>query len=134
MIILFTLPAALNAQTLNKKRVKFGDDFVKAVNAKKRKKVLRMCDESYRKDQLKFLNGDEEQFLDELFSGIDQDSEEYVSVKFDDIQSFELVEIGHEDVEGVVYQFIIRSNGKEILITLLLTVHGKTYGFEGASG
>ncbi len=132
------IPAVLMAQgknkTLSKKRVKFGENFVEAVNDHDSKKIIKMCDESYRRDQMKLLGNNEEQFLEELLSGIDEDSKEYVSVELDNIEKFELVEIDHEEVDGVLYQFMIHSGGREVLVTLILTVNGKSYGFLGAAG
>ena len=96
---------------------------------------MKLLDKTYRKEQLKFLGGNKEQFVNELFGGVDQLADEYtyINTKFNDIQKIEVAEVVPLKEGGFNYIFRIRDGEHDILKSLLLVVKPK-YGFVGSSG
>lgn len=58
-----------HAQAINNDLAAFVDQFNKAVNAHDDKAIFRLLEKKYRKKQLKFLKGNKEQLINELFGG-----------------------------------------------------------------
>ncbi len=125
-----------NTQEINipKDHTKIVQTFLTGVNEHSNAKVLKSMDKNYRKEQIKFLNGNKEQFINELFGGEDLNTHKYMNQVFEKIQKFELYSI-IKDKQGN-YKYIFRSQDgqSDILITLFLSKEGKKYGFEGARG
>lgn len=119
------------AQEIDDAQVAFVNRFKEAVMDHNYKKVFKFLDKDYRKEQLKFLEGNKEQLVNELFSG--QSGEKYVTLKVTEILKIEIAEI-EKIAEGYVYIFRVRDTNSDILSDLLLVKKGKKFGFVGASG
>ena len=123
-----------SAQEIDMKRIDFVKKFHKAVVAHKQSKVIKLTDKGYRKEQIKFLNGNKEQFVDELFGGIDIHTEEYINVKLSEIENIEIQDVfdrGNGDWE---YVFHVKAGEWLIKRSLFLHQRGKKYGFIGSQG
>jgi hypothetical protein len=120
-------------QEVSDKQVKFVNTFLDVVHSHNGKKTIKMMDKKYRKDQLAFLKGNTEQFLNELFSGEDLLSGEYVSIEFANILKIEVAEVIALKEGGFTYIFRIRDGQHDILSSLFLVATGKL-GLVGASG
>lgn len=123
-------------QDVSKKQVDFANKFVEAVSTNNSKKVIKMMDKRYRKEQLQFLGGNKEQFVNELFGGEDLiDQSIYVTIKLEDITKIEIAEVIElKGDEGYNYIFRVKSAKFEVLSSLRLKKRGRKYGFEGAYG
>jgi len=121
----------INIPTEHKKTVQL---FLDGANLHSNTKILKSMDKVYKKEQIKFLGGNTQQFIDELFGGEDLITHKYVNQSFDKLQKVELYSI-IKDKQGN-YKYIFRSQDgqSDILFTLFLTKRGKKYGFEGARG
>ncbi len=122
-------------QEITEKQIKFVNKFIEAVHDHNAKKVIKLMDKSYRTDQIAFLGGNKEQFVNELFGGVDQLAAEYtyINTKFLDIIKIEVAEVIPLDDGNFNYIFRIRDGQHDILKSLLLVVKPK-YGLVGASG
>lgn len=118
---------------------KFVSEFLTAVTNHNEKMVIKKLDHLYVKEQLKkFLKGNKQQFLDELFSGRDEKTNEYLTIPFHSITSIEVVEIIPNDDTMTDYFFIVKTEKNEVKCQLFLrhyNVKGKyKLGFEGSFG
>lgn len=124
-----------------KDRLAFVGTFTNAVQAHDGDKVISLLTESYVKTQLKeFLHNNKDQFLDELFGGMIEGTEEWMNLEFYAIDSIEFVEF--KETGGATWDvtFMIKTGSITVLseLTLIATKKKKkgkyTYGFEGAVG
>jgi len=113
--------------------VKFVNTFLEVVHTHNRKKVIKMMDKKYRKEQIAFLKGNTEQFVNELFSGEDLLTGDYINIKFANILKIEVAEVIALKEGGFTYIFRIRDGEHDILSSLFLVATGK-FGFVGAVG
>lgn len=137
LALLFSVSSALHAQQnmeISEKQDRFVKGFIAATEAHNSKKVIKMLDKSYRTEQIAFLNGNKEQFLNELFSGDDLLSEETVffTMAFDKITNVHVAEIIPLKDGNYTYIFHIYDGEHEVLRGLLL-MSGKL-GFVGSRG
>ena len=114
----------------------FAQSLVRAVLAHNEKETLNHLDTKYVKGQMvKFLHGNQEQFLNELFSGFDAETGEFVQIPFKDILDMKVLRIepGDSGDNWTVY-FQISTNSNTVESSLLLIVKKKKFGFVGAVG
>jgi len=121
------------AQEISPKQQKFIAGFVKAVKSHKIKKVLKFMDKTYRKEQMAFLGGNEEQFVNELFGGTDILTDNWINIQFKNILKIEVAEVIALDDGSFTYVFRVRDSEHDLLTTLLL-LKNKKMGLEGAWG
>lgn len=108
--------------------------FVESVQLHQNNKTLKLMQRTYRKDQIRFLDGNKEQFLDELFAGEDMLGAGFVSFNYDEITSFEVAEVIPLDNGDFNYIFRVKDGKHDALCNLVLEFDGKNYRFVGASG
>lgn len=121
-------------QDFSDKQIKFANSFVDAVGEHNSKAILKHLEKNYRKEQLKFLNGQTNQFINELFGGNDLTTDDYVNIKYKDITRIEIAEVIPLKEGGYTYIFRIRDGKHDVLCSLHLAKNGKKYGFVGAVG
>lgn len=122
-ILVFTLLAlslSSVAQEIDQKRVNFVNKFSQAVMNHKQGKVIKMMDKDYRKDQLEFLEGNKEQFVDELFSGIDQESEKFVNSELKNIDAMEIKAVKEAGAGEWEYTILVDAGRYRVEIVLFL--------------
>lgn len=134
VFIFFSLILSVSAQEIDQKRIDFVNKFYKAVVSHKKSKVIKCTDKDYRKEQIKFLGGNKQQFVDELFGGFDIETKEYVNLKLIDIENIEVQDVHDLESGGWEYVFHVKSKGRTTKLTLGLKKSGKKYGFIGAVG
>lgn len=134
LLIFASLGFWSSAQGIDMKRIDFVKQFYIAVVAHKQSKVIKLMDKGYRKEQIKFLGGNKEQFVNELFGGIDIHTEQYVNLKLTDIENIEIQDVF--DRGNGEWEYIFHIKAGELLIkrSLWLNQSGKKYGFIGTSG
>lgn len=133
LIFLLLLFASQQANAQTDAHIKFANTFIEKVTAHDQKGVIKMMEKVYRTAQLTFLDGNTEQFLNELFGGTDILSEEYVTIKFEDILRIEVAEV--VDLGDGSYDYIFRvRDGKRDILSNLKLVGKKKLGFVGAVG
>ena len=139
-ILIFFVVAVLSmpafGQDISKQQVRFANKFIDAVSTNNSKKVIKMLDKGYKKEQLKILAGNKEQLINELFGGEDlTDHSIYVTIKLDEIKKIEIAEVIQlKGGEGYNYIFRVKSDRFEVHSSLRLKKRGCKYGFEGAYG
>ena len=117
---------------------KFLVDFEKAVISHDSKELLKLIDRNYLDEQCYgFLNGNTEQFINELFCGNLTNEDKFQCLAFSQIDKLELVkQERQDDYYTVVYK--VAANGVEInadWIIIVNTVKGKIIcGLEGSRG
>lgn len=124
-------------QEISEKQQKHIHKFVHAVETHSVKKIIKLMNKSYKKEQLAFLNGNKEQFVSELFGGseIDSEEEDYINIVFSEIIKIEVAEvITLKGGEGYTYIFRIRDSQHDVFSSLRLIKSGNKYGFVGAVG
>ncbi len=138
LAILFLLIGMnVSAQSeISQKQIDFANKFIQAVGDHDQKKVIKMLDKEYRKEQLAFLNGNKKQLVDELFGGEDmKDPSVYANIKLENVLKIEIAEViplkGNNKYN---YIFRVRDGQFDILTTLILKKKGKKFGFVGAFG
>lgn len=132
--IFIGLALSVSAQKIDMERINFVNKFYKAVVNHKLSKVIKCTDKSYRDEQLTFLGGNKEQFVNELFGGIDVNTKEYVNVTLEEIENIEIQDVFERGDNDWEYVFHIKSGDYLIERSLLLRKTGKKYGFVGAVG
>ncbi|PHR31184.1 MAG: hypothetical protein COA38_08415, partial [Fluviicola sp.] len=98
-----------SAQEIDMKRIDFVNKFNNAVVAHKQGKVIKLTDKGYRSGQIKFLDGNEKQYVNELFGGIDIHTEEYINLKLTDIENIEVQDVFNRGNGDWEYVFHIKS-------------------------
>ena len=121
-------------QEISENQISFVNKFMKAVESHNMNVALKMTDKQYRKEQLKFLEGRREQFINELFGGVDLMTNKYVNTRFTDILKIEVAEIIHQENDYFEYIFRIRDGEHDITKSLLLKTIKNKFGFIGAVG
>jgi hypothetical protein len=131
LFLFFFSIQALHAQS--EAQHAFVRSFLESVAQHDSKAVIQHLDKAYRKAQIKFLNGNTTQFLDELLNGTDIGTGEWVNIRFADITRIEVAEVVEMEDGNYEYIFRVRTGTADILSGLLLHV-GKKFGFEGSRG
>lgn len=123
-------------QEISEKQQTHVAKFITAVTNHDQKSVIKLMDKKYRKEQIAFLKGNKEQFVNELFGGSDvNNSDIYVQLKLNEITKIEVAEVIElKGGEGYTYIFRIRGKEKDVYISLGLKKTGKKYGFIGSVG
>lgn len=122
------------AQEISKKQIEFVNGFIAAVESHNMNAVIKMTDKEYRKEQLKFLEGRKEQFINELFGGVDLMTDKYVNTRFADILKIEVAEIIPQENGYFEYIFRIRDGEHDLTKSLLLKTTKNKFGFIGSMG
>ena len=124
------------AQEISQKQIDFANAFIEAVSSHNQKKVIKMMDKEYRKEQLANLKGNKKQFVDELFGGEDmKDPSIYANIKLENVIKIEIAEvIPLKSGNKYNYIFRVRDSQFDILTTLILKKRGKKFGFIGSFG
>lgn len=135
------LITSLSQAQPEKERLAFIGSFTEAVSAHDGDRVIAHLTESYVNAQLKeFLNNNKDQFLDELFGGMIEGTEEWINLDFHAIDSIEFVELKETGNSTWEVTFMIKSGSVVVLSELTLFALKKKkksklkYGFEGAVG
>lgn len=98
LTILFLFCCGLTySQTVDDEGQSFIHSFEHAVKDHDDKSVMKLLDKKYRKQQLKFLKGNKDQFLNELFSG-ENEAGDYLNPDFRTINTITLVDV--KEIEG----------------------------------
>lgn len=132
--ILFLTPGFINAQEISEEQIAFVNSFVAAAKEHRYKKVYRHLDKSYRKEQKKFLKGNKQQLLDELFAGTGIDDLDFAVIPISEILRLEVAEVQELDNGNYTYIFRVQDADHDILASLELVKKGKHFGFVGAVG
>jgi hypothetical protein len=141
IVLIFTVLICFSVQAqepTEEGRLDFIIEFTEAVNDHKSRKVIKMMNKAYRKDQIQFLDGNKEQFVNELFSGYKND--QFYNTKFDHIYECLFSEIVENNDGTATCYFILteqvnnNERAEEIYIDLLLVFEKGKWGFVGASG
>lgn len=122
------------AQEITDKQIDFVNSFIAAVESHNMNTVIKMTDKEYRKVQLKFLEGRKEQFINELFGGVDLMTDKYVNTRFADILKIEVAEIIPQENGYFEYIFRIRDGEHDLTKSLLLRKTKNKFGFIGSVG
>lgn len=115
--------------------------FIKAVETHDQNLTIQLLDKNYVKLQLKqFLKNNKDQFLNELFSGQDEISKDWLAVNFSEIRSVQMIKIEPDDEENWIVYFKV-SDGIHVVAADLRLICVKkkknsrcAYGFQGAFG
>lgn len=134
LLLFIVLGFSSSAQEADMKRIDFVSKFYAAVTSHKSSKVIKCFDKTYRKEQIKFLSGNKEQFVNELFAGTDANTEKYYNLKLEDIDGIEVFTISEQENGDRKYTFHISSGDLLIEQSLILRKTGNKYGFIGAVG
>lgn len=121
-------------QEISENQISFVNKFIDAVESHDMNVVLKMTDKQYRKEQLKFLEGRKEQFINELFGGYDLMNDNFVNTRFANILKIEVAEIIPQENGYFEYIFRIRDGEHDITCSLLLKNVKNKFGFIGAVG
>ena len=124
----------VRAQEIPEQQIAFVNRFKNAVTAHNKKAIYRLLDKQYRKEQKRFLGGNKQQLLDELFGGYQWEGDTFVVITIDTVQEIEIAEISVTENGFWEYVFRIRSGSHDITVPLLLVKKRKRYGFVGAVG
>ena len=122
------------SQEISAKQISFVNQFMSAVETHNMNAVLKMTDKTYRKEQLKFLEGRNEQFINELFGGVDLFTDKYVNTRFAEILKIEVSEIVPQEDGYFEYIFRIRDSEHDLMKSLLLKKTKNKFGFIGSMG
>lgn len=122
------------SQEISVKQISFVNEFMSAVETHNMNAVLKMTDKTYRKEQLKFLEGRKEQFINELFGGVDLFTDKYVNTRFIEILKIEVAEIVPQEDGYFEYIFRIRDSEHDLMKSLLLKKTKNKFGFIGSMG
>ncbi len=135
-ILMLFLVFNASAQDISEKQHEHVNKFISAVSEHNQKLVIKCMNKAHRKEQIKFLGGNKQQFVDELFGGTDIVTPEiYFNIKLNEVERIEVAEvIPLKGDAGYNYIFRVRSGKKDILSSLRLVKKGRKYGFIGAVG
>jgi CRISPR/Cas system-associated protein Csx1 len=129
-----SLTMSVSAQKIDSESIGFLKKFCKAVVTHKKSKVIKCMDHEYRTNQIEFLKGNKQQFVDELFGGYDVETDEYVNVKLDEIENI-VIENTNELSNGTcVYTFLLITKDRTVMTNLDLVKKEGKFGFVGAVG
>lgn len=135
LFVFMMLCQPLIAQDIDQDGQEFLASFTDAVKSHDSKSVLKHVDKKYLKGQIKFLNGNKEQFLNELLAGQNEVGK-FMTPDFEAIIDILLVDM--QEIEGEIPTYEV---GFEVDIpdyilysTLLLVKKKKKYVLIGAVG
>lgn len=134
LLLFIGLGWSIQAQEIDMKRIDFVNSFYKAVASHNQKKVIKHLDKNYRTEQLAFLKGNKEQFVNELFGGTDINSNEWVNLKLNEIDNIEIQDVFDRGENEWEYVFHVTSGEKVLKVPLTLKQSGKKLGFVSAVG
>lgn len=121
------------SQNIPQEHTKVVNTLLSSVMEHNSKGILKALDKAYKKEQLAFLKGNKEQFLNELFGGEDLETGDYQNPKLNDITSIEIINVIKLKEGGYTYIFKVSTVSYSIYSTLYLSVD-KKLGFIGAIG
>ena len=123
------------AQQLDKEGLEFITSFVDAVRDHDQKKVMKHLDKKYRKEQIKFLGGNKEQFINELFAGANE-AGTFMTPDFNSIISFSQIDVKEISGEIPTYEVGFEVDIPDYILysTLILVRKKKKYVLIGAVG
>ena len=119
---------------INVKQQKHIAKFLKYSISHNNKKIFKLLDKTYRKEQLTFLKGNKTQLIDDLFSGMDIDNENFINMGLENILKIEVAEVIKNKDNTYKYIFRVRDSEHDILFSLPLKKTKNKYGFIGAMG
>ena len=122
------------SQEIEQDQIAFVNKFIASIESHNLDATLKCTDMDYRKEQLKFLEGRKEQFIDELFGGVDMLTDKYVNTRFVNILRIEVAEIIPQESGYFAYVFRIRDGEHDLIKSLLLKKSKNKYGFIGSMG
>lgn len=122
------------AQEVSDAQIAFVNQFIASIESHDQKATLKFTDKNYRKEQLKFLEGRKEQFINELFGGVDMMTNEYINTRYANILKVEVAEIIPQGDGFFEYIFRIRDGEHDLLKSLLLKKTKNKFGFIGSMG
>jgi len=134
LFLFIALGFGSQAQEVDLKAIDFVNKFYKAVVSHNQKKVIKCMDKAYRKEQIAFLDGNKEQFVNELFGGSDISSGKWVNLKLNEIDNIEIQDVFERGENEWEYVFHAKSGETIIEVSLTLRKTGKKFGFVGAVG
>lgn len=140
--ILILLLVHFNGFCQNKKRTDplcYTTSFMKVVKRNDAKLTIKHLDKNYVNEQLKkFLKNNKEQFLNELFSGQDLNTDEWLAIEFNSINDITLIEIKPDELNSWIVYFKITTENNVIQsdLRLVLSKHffRKRLGYVGTFG
>ncbi|MEJ6583658.1 MAG: hypothetical protein QNL61_00685 [Crocinitomicaceae bacterium] len=121
-------------QEISKEQIAFVNQFIAYIESNDQNATLKFTDKDYRKEQLKFLEVRKEQFINELFGGVDMMTNEYVNTLYANILKVEVAEIVQQGDGLFEYIFRIRDGEHDLLKSLLLKKTKNKFGFIGSMG
>lgn len=134
LVLSFTLISLISlGQTLPKNAIKSIERFKNASLEHAQEGVFQTLDKSYRKEQMKFLENRKEQFINELYAGIDV-QEQWHNCRLADVQHIELIEWFEEEGGNYTIIFNMRCHEKSFIASYLFKKKGKKFGIVGAVG
>ena len=122
------------SQEISNEQIAFVNYFIVSIETHNQKATLKCTDKTYRKEQLKFLDGRKEQFINELFGGVDIMTNEYVNTRYDNILKVEVAEIIPQGEGFFEYVFRIRDGEHDLQKSLILSSMNGKFGFIGSMG
>lgn len=132
--LLVSMSLSLHAQQVSERENLLIMDFLKAVNTHDTKLLMKTLDKSYRKEQLRFLEGRKTQFINELFSGTLIETQVFTTPKFEELSNCLVGEIQYTEDGSTIYVFQCSYQDQNLQFNLTLRQKGKKYGLVGAVG
>ncbi|MBK8486782.1 MAG: hypothetical protein IPL48_03235 [Bacteroidetes bacterium] len=115
---------------------KFISKFEKAVISHNYKKVLKLTDADYKSEQHDvLLKGNTKQFIDELFSGYDIQTDAFINFKLTEIDALSVQEVFQNSVSDYIISWLVTSkNSGTAKCQLHITKKKNKWGVVGAFG
>lgn len=122
-------------QMLDDEGQNFIHSFENAVRSHDSKSVMKHLDKKYRKQQVRFLKGNKEQFINELFAGKNE-AGSFMTPDFESIYSISLVDVKEIEGEIPTYEVGFEVDIPDYMLysTLILVRKKKKYALIGAVG
>jgi hypothetical protein len=114
---------------------KFCEDFALCIEKGNPNKCVKFFDKTYRKEQLKFLNGNKKQFVEEFLAGFNHDGS-MITPSIEDIHSFKLEKIHCSSASycDAIYTLSLKSGLSYSVSATVVILRAKKFGFRGAMG
>lgn len=134
-LLLFCSTILVQAQT-QPGLEKYLSKFEKAVITHNYKALLKLSDADYKAEQHDaFLSGNTRQFIDELLSGYQLQTNAFINFRLSDIDAISIKEIvGVSEEEYTVHWLIISNQSGTATCSLTIAKKGKKWGYVGAVG